>query len=238
MRSFFEKTYKGTQQAFYEEVKRCLAADEKKLIVTANPETFMMADRDEQMRSVLMDPDTTIIADGIGVIKGADKLNIRIEERIPGVELVGTLFSYADEMGKSVFLLGARQEVLDLLREKLAREHPGLTVAGAVNGYVEDKDAVFAEMKEKQPDIILVALGMGTQEKLIYKHFGDFAKGIFVGVGGSFDVLSGTKERAPKFFIDHNIEWLYRIAKEPKRFGRFYNNNIKYIFEVRKLAKK
>lgn len=238
MRGFFEKTYKGTQQAFYEEVKRCLAAEEKKLIVTANPETFMMADRDPEMSRVLMDENTTIIADGIGVLKGADMLGIRMEERLPGVELVSTLFSYADELGKSVFLLGAKQEVLDLLCAKLAQEHPKLTVAGAVNGYVADKDQVFAEIKEKQPDIVLVALGMGTQEKLIYRHYGDFSKGIFVGVGGSFDVLSGTKERAPKFFIDHNIEWLYRIAKEPKRFGRFYNNNVKFIFEVRKLAKK
>lgn len=238
MRSFFEKTYKGTQQAFYDEVKRCLEAEEKKLIVTANPETFMMADRDAEMSRVLMDENTTIIADGIGVLKGANMLGIQMEERLPGVELVGTLFSYGNEMGKSVFLLGAKQEVLDLLCAKLAQDYPNLTVAGAVNGYVSDKDQVFAEIRQKQPDIVLVALGMGSQEKLIYKHYQDFTKGIFVGVGGSFDVLSGTKERAPKFFIDHNIEWLYRILKEPNRFGRFYNNNFKFIFEVRKLAKK
>lgn len=238
MRSFFEKTYKGTQQAFYADVKRCLAQEQKKLIVTANPETFMMGERDGEMSRVLLDENTTIIADGIGVLKGANMLGIHMEERLPGVELVETLFGYGNELGKSVFMLGAKQEVLDLLQQRLAKDFPNLKVAGAVNGYVADKDKVFAEIKEKQPDIVLVALGMGTQEKLIYKHYGDFRKGIFVGVGGSFDVLSGTKERAPKFFIDHNIEWLYRIMKEPKRFGRFYNNNVKFIFEVRKLAKK
>ena len=86
-------------------------------------------------------------------------------------------------------------------------------------------------------DIVLVALGMPIQEKLIYKHLNEFDKGIFVGVGGSFDVLSGTKKRAPEFFIQHNLEWLYRITKEPSRLKRFYNNNIKFLFNVNKEKK-
>ena len=94
--------------------------------------------------------------------------------------------------------------------------------------------AVFADMKAKEPDIVLVALGMPAQEKLIYKHLKDFNKGIFVGVGGSLDVLSGTKERAPQFFIKHNLEWAYRIMKEPKRLKRFYNSHVKFIFKLRK----
>ena len=73
--------------------------------------------------------------------------------------------------------------------------------------------------------------------KLIYKHLNEFDKGIFVGVGGSFDVLSGTKKRAPEFFIQHNLEWLYRITKEPSRLKRFYNNNIKFLFNVNKEKK-
>lgn len=83
------------------------------------------------------------------------------------------------------------------------------------------------------PDIMLVALGIPAQEKLIYKHLNKFKKGIFVGVGGSFDVLSGTKARAPEFFINHNLEWLYRILKEPSRIKRFYNSNVKFIFKVK-----
>ena len=72
------------------------------------------------------------------------------------------------------------------------------------------------------------------QEELIYKHLNKFNKGIFVGVGGSFDVISGCKKRAPKIFIKMNLEWLYRIIKEPSRFKRFYNNNIKFIFNIKK----
>ena len=76
---------------------------------------------------------------------------------------------------------------------------------------------------------------MPLQEELIYKHLNDFTKGIFVGVGGSFDVMSGVKKRAPKIFQKLNIEWLYRIIVEPKRIKRFYQNNVKFIFRIKKL---
>ena len=88
------------------------------------------------------------------------------------------------------------------------------------------------EIIKLEPDIVLVALGMGNQEKLIYKHIDKFKKGIFVGVGGTFDVLSGTKKRAPKVFQKLGLEWLYRIVKEPKRIKRFYDNNVKFMFKL------
>ena len=88
-----------------------------------------------------------------------------------------------------------------------------------------------------QPDLVLVALGVPAQEKLIARHLGNFSKGVFIGVGGSFDVLSGSKRRAPALFVKTNTEWLYRILREPSRLGRFYRNNIKFLGEVRKEAK-
>ena len=94
------------------------------------------------------------------------------------------------------------------------------------------------DIKSKSPDVVLVALGAPKQEKLIYENLRDFHKGIFVGVGGSFDVISGTKKRAPKVFIKLNLEWLYRIAFSPKRWKRFYEGNIKYIIKLKKEVKK
>ena len=81
---------------------------------------------------------------------------------------------------------------------------------------------------------MFVALGAPQQELLIHKYFRSDRKGIYIGVGGSFDVLSGKKQRAPSFFIRHNLEWLYRITKEPKRIKRFWNSNVKFLFELRK----
>ncbi|MEG0034986.1 MAG: WecB/TagA/CpsF family glycosyltransferase, partial [Bacilli bacterium] len=102
-----------------------------------------------------------------------------------------------------------------------------------INGYTEDKDAVFEEIKKKNSDIVLVALGVPKQEKLIFEHLSKFDKGIFIGIGGSLDVISGSKKRAPKLFIKMNLEWLYRILREPKRIKRFYESNVKFIFRLR-----
>lgn len=235
MINYFQKLYKGTKNDFFNLLKNDLAQDNKRFIVTANPEAFVLGKENPDIDRLLTDDNTTLVADGIGIVKGADMVGIKIEERIPGVDIAEKLFSYGNEMKKSVFLFGSKKEVISALLGKLSENYPDLVIAGAVDGYREDKDKVFDEIAAAAPDIVLVALGMPAQERLIYKHLFRFNKGIFVGVGGSFDVLSGTKERAPEFFIKHNIEWLYRIVKEPKRLKRFYNNNIKFIFQLKNL---
>ena len=237
MKAFFEKIYKGTGQDFFTQIEKSLEQNEKRFIVTANPEAFMLGAKQPDLSKLLLDDMTTIIADGIGIVKGAEILGINITERIPGVELAEHLLYCGDKLKKSIFLLGAKKDVIEAFCKKIEIKYPNLTIAGSCDGYCDDKDAVFESIKKLSPDIVLVALGMPYQEKLIYKHLNDFNKGIFVGVGGSFDVLSGCKKRAPQFFINHNIEWLYRIAKEPKRIKRFYNNNIKFLFEVKKIKK-
>lgn len=234
MTQFFEKLFKGSQTDFYAILKDHLLNEKPMFLVTANPEIFMKSETDNAIAGLLADDATTIIADGYGIVKASEMLGFPIAGRIPGVEVAETLFDMGNTHQKSIFLLGAKEEVMNALCKILTDRYPNLTVCGAVNGYVQDKDAVFDEIKKLQPDIVLVGLGVPAQEKLIYKHLKDFRKGIFVGVGGSFDVLSETKRRAPKFFIDHNIEWLYRIAKEPSRIKRFYESNIKFIFAVQR----
>ncbi len=231
---FFKKIYKGSRQDFLSLVRDKLSREERMFIVTANPEAFMFGEKDSEVEKLLLDEATTVVADGIGIVKGAKKIGMDIAERIPGVDIAEKLLEYGSELNKTAFFLGAKQEVIDALCGVVEEKYSGLSVVGAVNGYVDNKDAVFEEIKAKRPDIVLVALGIPAQEKLIYKHLKDFNKGIFVGVGGSFDVLSGTKTRAPKFFIDHNLEWLYRILKEPSRIKRFYNSNIKFLLKLKK----
>ena len=120
------------------------------------------------------------------------------------------------------------------LTDMISQNYPHAIISGYENGYAQDRQAVFTKIKTLKPDVVLVALGIPEQELLIYNNLKGFDKGIFVGVGGSFDVLSGTKKRAPKIFIRMHLEWLYRILKEPKRFKRFLNSNVKYIFKIRK----
>lgn len=234
MREYFEKLYKGTQADYLRQLRENLEQEVRTFVVTANPATFMEAERKEAVRALLLDEQTSAVADGIGIVKGAVMLDIEIPERIAGVDLAQKLMEYGSELGSSIFLFGSKQEVLDAMCRVIARDYPGLKLAGAVQGYVTDRDEVFAEIKKAAPDIVLVALGIPTQEVLIHRHLKDFKKGIFVGVGGSLDVLSGSKIRAPQFFINHNLEWLYRILKEPKRIKRFYNSHVKFVFRMRK----
>lgn len=232
MIKYFEKIYKGSKNEFHKLVRKNLKSDTKMFIVTANPETLMIAEEDDNFKKALLDNNTTIIADGIGVVKGAKMLNYNIEETIPGVELCSKLFEYCNELKKSIFLLGAKDEIVSKLVNIINSKYPNAIVCGYENGYVEDKQAVFNKIETLHPDIVLVALGIPQQELLIYNNLDKFNKGIFVGVGGSFDVLSGTKKRAPKIFRKLYLEWLYRIMREPKRLKRFFSSNIKYILKI------
>ncbi|MBE6153705.1 MAG: WecB/TagA/CpsF family glycosyltransferase [Firmicutes bacterium] len=238
MKEYFKRLYNKTADSFYKLVKKNLKNNAKQFIVTANPETFMKATQDEELNKMLMDENTTIVPDGIGIVKAARILDYDIKERIPGIDIANKLLEYGNELNKSIYMFGAQEEVIVSLKEVLTKNYPNLKIVGAQNGYEKDRDKIFKDIIKKEPDIVLVALGIPEQEKLIYKYLDKFQKGIFVGVGGSFDVISGHKKRAPKIFRKLNLEWLYRILKEPKRIKRFYDSNVKFLFRVRKLKKK
>lgn len=235
MKAYFDKIYRNDFKTFIKELEQNIKQEKKSFIITANPETLMIGTENQAFDEILKSEETVIVPDGIGVVKAANILGIPLTERITGVEIVQELFKILNETGKGIYLLGAKREVVEKLVERLHVEYPNLNVLGYQDGYVKDKDAVFEEIVSLKPDVVLVALGIPAQEILIRKHYEKFEKGIFVGVGGSFDVLSGTKKRAPEIFIKLNLEWLYRIAKEPKRFKRFYDSNIRFIGKIKRM---
>ncbi len=232
MKALFQKLYTDSRDSFYKILNNDLQANNKRFIVTANPEAFVLACENEDIKELILSDNTTVVADGIGIVKTASHFKCNLTERIPGVEISKKLLEYADSMKKSLYLFGAKAEVVEALADVVKKDYPNIKILGFSDGYVDNKDAVFEEIKALSPDIILVALGMPHQERLIYRHLNDFNKGIFVGVGGSFDVLSGKKIRAPKIFIKLNLEWLYRISREPKRIKRFIKGNVKFLFMI------
>lgn len=233
---YLKRVFPGTAEEFCQKAGQALLSGEKTFIVTANPEIMMHAERDNTIRALLLAESTTVIPDGISVVKAMRTCGLPAKERITGVDLAEKLLEQAGKAGKSVYLLGAKEEVVSALAEKLKKEYPHMTVRYH-NGYDGDKDQIFRGISETAPDLVLVALGVPAQELLIARHLDEFQKGVFVGVGGSFDVLSGMKQRAPAFFVKTNTEWLYRILREPSRLGRFYRNNVKFLGEVKKAAK-
>ena len=235
MINILNKIYKEDRQAFYAMIKRCIEQEEKAFIVTANPETIMLTYENSELEKILLNDEVTIIPDGIGVVKGAKKLGIHIQERIPGIELVETLLDFLNETKKTIYFYGSKQEVLDKLANKLESEYPGISVLGLKNGYDNEDAEVFKDIQEKKPDVILVAHGIPKQELIIDRYYNKLQKGICIGVGGSLDVLSGAKKRAPMIFRKLNIEWLYRIIKEPSRIKRFCKYNLKLILVLKKI---
>lgn len=232
MKKLFSKLYKNGNDDFNEEMSKWLKNNKRQFIVTANPETFMKSKDDNEINTLLLDENTILVPDGIAIVKTANMLGYNIKERIAGIDIANQLLEEGNKQKKSIYLFGSKQEVIDDLIKIILEKYPNLTIAGSSNGYKEDKDKVFDEIVTVKPDIVLVALGIPAQEKLIYKHLDRFDKGIFVGVGGSFDVMSGHKKRAPKIFIKLNLEWFYRIACEPKRIKRFYDSNVKFMFKA------
>lgn len=122
---------------------------------------------------------------------------------------------------KSFYLIGSTDEVIHETVVKLKENYPNLDIVGYRNGYLnsEDKNKLILDFKEKQPDIIFVAMGSPRQE-FSMKKFMEFYPALYMGLGGSFDVYSGLKKRAPKVFINFGLEWAYRLLKEPTRIKR------------------
>lgn len=194
--------------------------NKKTFIVTANPEIVMYAQRDQQYQKIVQSADY-IIPDGIGIIMGAKLLKNPLPERIPGFELMKDLLTIAGKQQLRVFFLGARENVLNKAIDNVKHDYPGIQIAGSHHGFFNEEDPEVAKMvQESNPDMVFVALGFPRQERWISNNAHLFQKGLFMGVGGSFDVLSGTVKRAPALWRKLNIEWLYRLIKQPQRWKR------------------
>lgn len=233
MKEYLKKLYNKEKNKYFKLLENDLRHEHKRFIITVNPETLMLSEKDNELKEILDSKEFSFVPDGIAVIKAARKVGISISERITGIDIAEYLLKLANKNKYSIYLYGAKEEVLESLISKIKKEYNNINIMGYSNGYVKNKDKVMEEILKLKPDICMVALGIPHQEKIIYKYINKFKKGIFIGVGGSFDVLSGYKKRAPKIFIKLNIEWLYRIVKEPKRLKRFWNNNIKFLFKIK-----
>ena len=231
MKNILEKIYNDNENNFYKYLEKLLLENEKKFIITVNPEIVMKSYNNINIKNILLNDNNILVPDGISIIKKAKKYNINIKERITGVDISSKALEICNKNKKSIYLFGAKKEVLDKLIININQKYPNINILGYSDGYVLDKDKVMQEIISLSPDLILIALGVPSQELLINKYIDKAKKGIFIGVGGTFDVLSGNKKRAPKLFIKLNLEWFYRIICEPKRIKRFIKNNIVFMFK-------
>lgn len=231
MKDILEKIYNEEENLFYKKLENLLITNKKKFIITVNPEIIMKSYKNIEIKEMLLNDNNILVPDGISIIKKAKQYNINIKERITGVDISSKALEICNKNKKSIYLFGSKKEVLDKLIININQKYPNINIVGFSDGYVEDKDKIMQEIISLSPDLILIALGVPNQELLINKYIEKAKKGVFIGVGGTFDVLSGCKKRAPKLFIKLNLEWLYRIICEPTRLKRFIQNNIVFMFK-------
>jgi N-acetylglucosaminyldiphosphoundecaprenol N-acetyl-beta-D-mannosaminyltransferase len=190
------------------------------LVVTLGTEMVVRAQSDERFREAINQAALSL-CDTAGV-ELAVRFSGKRVPRVTGVELVDALARACAREELSLFLLGAKGDTAQRAAGELKRRYPQLRIAGYCDGYFDPREdaAVAQSIGKCRPNVLLVALGFPRQELWIADNLGKTGAGVGIGVGGSFDVFAGNVERAPEFWRNANLEWLYRLVKEPQRWRR------------------
>ena len=200
-------------------------------IVTLNAEIAQMAVESEELADSIRQADL-IVADGIGVQLASKIVGQPVPERVPGVELVEMLAREALQW-KGIYLLGAAPEVAEKAAEVLKSRIPALIILGTRDGYFKahEEEELLADINRTRPALLLVAMGAPKQELWLSANRMRLQVSVALGVGGSFDVISGNKPRAPRLLQTIGLEWAFRMAIEPRRLkGLFSCRNSSYQF--------
>lgn len=220
------------EEALYR-IRGALTGQRQFKIVTLNPEMIINAQNNFEFQSAINNANL-IVPDGTG-IKWALRLQGEEEvRRIPGIELAESMLEIANELSKKVAFFGSKKEVLEKAMDKLKEKYPSVQFVIAKDGYRGEDKEIANEIKSFSPDIVFVALGSPRQEVWINKYSNLFPKSTMIGIGGSIDIWSGKKKRAPAWMRKNNIEWLYRVITEPGRTIRILKALPVYIWMVLK----
>lgn len=210
---------------FQETLKKAICfldGDRSCFIVTPNPEMVLCAKSDEAFKNVLNCASLSI-PDGFGLVLISKLTKNRLKERVSGADLFEALCFECSKNNKSIFLLGGQSDVAKKTAEKLQRKFPNLKIAGWLDGDI-DLENCWQTISDAKPNALFVALGAPKQEKWIYENLNKInGLKLAMGVGGSFDFISGNVKRAPKVLRDAGFEWLWRLMIQPRRIKRTFN---------------
>lgn len=204
-------------------------------VVSGNPEVLFNGLNSELLKLNFTSEDALIIPDGVGTQISAKILKTPVYEKIAGIECMGEILKKCERENRSVYFLGAKEETINLAVEKIRETYPNLNIVGWRNGYFnkEEEKNILDEINNLKPYALFVAMGCPKQEEFIINNMNSLDVSIFMGIGGSLDVISGSLKRAPKWMIKIGMEWAYRVIKEPFRIKRL-GSIPKFIFMVYK----
>lgn len=190
-------------------------------VVTVNPEFIMVAQHNKVFKRVLNNA-ALAIPDGAGVLWASRRLGKPIAERVTGVDTVRQLSAVAREKNLNMFLLGGAPGVAEKASVELQRENPGLNIVDTYAGSpdISEEAEICERIRSAKPHILLVAYGSPRQDLWIDRNLIKLETPVAIGVGGTFDFITGKVPRAPQWMRERNIEWLYRLWLEPWRWRR------------------
>jgi N-acetylglucosaminyldiphosphoundecaprenol N-acetyl-beta-D-mannosaminyltransferase len=208
-------------------VSRCLAWIQQPrrshIVVTANASHLCMMRRDPGLADACRAADL-VVADGMSVVWALRALGRPVPERVAGIDLMTSLLAAGSRERLRVYLLGARQDVLDALVAECGRRYPGLVIAGARNGYftADDERGIVEAVRASQPDMLFIGMPSPFKDTFCHQHRDRLDVPVIIGVGGSFDVMAGFIRRAPRAAQVAGLEWAWRLLKEPRRLWKRY----------------
>ena len=206
----------------------------RNFVVSANAEIIMMAQDDKEYKTLLVETADLILPDGAGTVWAGNYLGYTIPERVAGYDLYLRLLEEAAKNNIPVYFFGGKPGIAEEAAEEGKHRWPGLNVAGCRNGYfsAEEEPGIIEDINRSGAAMLFAALGAPKQEKWLAKYREQLGPCLLMGIGGSFDVLAGKMQRAPKWMQDAKLEWLFRLMKQPSRFGRMLALP-KFVFAVR-----
>lgn len=219
-----------TSEELLNRVFKDYSINEQLFIVNINPEIVVSNYKNEELKKILNEQKYQI-PDGSGIVWASKKNKGSISTRITGIDLMLDICKESQKYSSNIFLYGATDDVVQKAKKELEKAYPEIRIIGTNDGY-EDEEKVVQKLKTMPIDILFVGLGSPKQENFIIKYKNELKNiKILMPVGGSFDVISKTKKRAPDWMIKCNLEWLFRLLQEPKRIFR-QMKLIKFIFLV------
>lgn len=214
-------------------IERSWGAERGMHVVTLNAEMVIQAQSDQELDRIIRHAHL-IVPDGAGAV-WALRLDGHKARRVPGIELAARALASAARAGIGVALIGAKPETLEILLQKLPELHPGINVVFSHHGYFsgeEEEARILKELAASKPGLVLIALGVPKQEFIIDRWLHELPGAVTIGVGGSFDVWAGIVKRAPVVYQRLNLEWFYRLMKEPWRAKRILSALPNFAIQV------
>lgn len=199
-----------------------LQKKEQAFVVTANAEIIMMCQQDKEYNNIVSEQADLVLPDGAGAVWAGRYLGNEVPERVAGFDLYNQLLKLSADKGYKAYFFGGAPGVAEAAKNKAEELYPGVQIVGCRNGYFTEaeEEYIIKEINDAAPDMLFVALGAPKQEKWLVKYRNQLKPRVLMGIGGSFDVLAGKMERAPKWMQEASLEWAFRLYKQPSRFMR------------------